>query len=99
MIRRSNLQGAVLAPTEATAWLNQVDWVERVATIIALISTSSWVPTVRTCSLDVAVRQKTRIRRTIGRLHGIFEDISLIVQCEKKILRYTIVIFGSRLSI
>src|SRR5207247_10148797 len=95
MIRRSNLQGAVLAPTDATAWLNQVDWVERVATIIALISTSSWVPTVRTCSLDVAVRQKTRIRRTIGRMHGISEDISLIVRCEQTNLRSTVVILVS----
>src|SRR2546425_430860 len=99
MIGISNLQCALLASTEAAAWLNQVYRIKCAATIIALVAACLRISTMRAGSLNIAVRQKTPIRRTIGRLHRILEDIPFIVEREKEILRNAVMVFSSRLGI
>ena len=99
MICWPNLQGAILASTEATARRNQVDGVENAATVVTLITTSQGVTAMWAGSFNVTVGQEAAIRWAVGRQHSIFEDVPFIVKREKEILRDSIVIFGTRLSI
>src|SRR5881398_3444377 len=99
MLGGPDLQGAGLASAEATARRNQVNGVENAATIVALITTSRCITAMWTRSFDITIRQEAAIRWAIGREHTIFEDVPFIIKRKKEILRNTIVILGSRLSI
>src|SRR5207248_10364618 len=65
--------------------LNQVYWIESTATIIALVTACLCISTMWAGSLDIAVRQKAPIRRAVGGLHCVFEDIAFIVEREKEV--------------
>src|SRR5581483_3316533 len=73
--------------------------VENTPAVVALVATSVCVATVRTGAFNVAVGQETAVGGTIGRLHSVFEDIAVIVEREKEILRDAIVVFGASLGI
>ena len=53
----------------------------------------------RASSLYITVRQKAPVGWAIGRFHGIFEDITFVVERQEEILRDTIVVFCDRLGI
>src|SRR5579863_10308969 len=99
MLGRANLDCTVLASTEGAARRDQVYRVECVAAVVALVATGCCIATVWTGPLDITVGQEASIGRTVGREHGVFIDESFLVECEKEILRDTIVIFCPRFGI
>ena len=73
-------------------WVDQVNWVELVTAVIALVAAGAVSVANRAFALDVAVRQCAACRGRDSPLHGFFNHVAVVVQALKKLLGNGVVI-------
>ena|SRR5690625_753416 len=67
-------------------WVDQVNWVELVTAVIALVAAGTISVANRAFALDVAVRQCAASRWRDCTLHGFFNHVAVVVQALEKLL-------------
>src|SRR5699024_10912720 len=81
-------------PVDARTWGEQVDRVELVAAVVALVAAGSVVTADGAGALDVAVGKCTPGGGRHGPLGGVGEDVTVLVQRDEQLLHHVVVVAG-----
>ena len=83
-------------PADAAIRLHQINRVQRMPAVVALVSSSPLVAAVRARSLHVSVRQKAVATRAVRQQHRVRVDVALFFQPQEKVLHHRLVVLGMR---
>src|SRR5699024_12423162 len=79
---------------DTRTWGEQIDRVELVATVVALVAAGSVVTADGAGALDVAVGKCTPGGGRHGPLGGVGEDVTVLVQRDEQLLHHVVVVAG-----
>src|SRR5215216_2029055 len=81
-------------PVDPRARVDQVDWVELSAAVVALVAARGLEPAVRARALDVAVGQRVAGGRRERDLHRLFDDEALVVKRAENVTDDPVMVLG-----
>ena len=84
-----------LGAVELAAAVGQVDRVEDVAAVVALVAAGVGVATDRAGALDITVEQEALLDRAVRELHARLVDVALLKQAEEHVLHHPCVVLGA----